>query len=158
MPKPTSHFVCQSCGSVHSKWAGRCDACGQWNALVEEAISHSPLTKSSRRKKTRDLHIVDLDSDSPEPPRMVTAITEFDRVAGGGLVTGSALLVGGDPGIGKSTLLLQVVGRLAELGRKVVYISGEHGTWKCAELKLYVFPSAGGCIKKKKRRTHQPKK
>ncbi len=128
MPKPTSHFVCQSCGTVHGKWAGRCDACGQWNALVEEAIGQLSTKASNRRKKGRVMEIVGLGGETADPPRMASGIKEFDRVTGGGLVTGSALLVGGDPGIGKSTLLLQSSGRLAASGRKVVYISGEEST------------------------------
>jgi len=128
MPKPSSHFVCQSCGTVHGKWAGRCDACGQWNALVEEAIGQLSTKASSRRKKGRVMEIVGLGGETADPPRMASGIAEFDRVTGGGLVTGSALLVGGDPGIGKSTLLLQSSGRLAASGRKVVYISGEEST------------------------------
>lgn len=128
MPKPTSHFVCQSCGSVHGKWAGRCDACGEWNVLVEEAIGQLASSKTSRKRNSRALTLVDLNTEQAEIPRMATGIAEFDRVTGGGLVTGSALLVGGDPGIGKSTLLLQTVGRLAALGRKALYISGEEST------------------------------
>ncbi|NNE58672.1 MAG: DNA repair protein RadA [Hellea sp.] len=128
MPKPSSQFVCQSCGTVHGKWAGRCDACGQWNALVEEAISHNAGSSNSRHKKGRGMELVDLTATSIDPPRMVSGVKEFDRVTGGGLVTGSALLVGGDPGIGKSTLLLQITGKLAEQGRKAVYISGEEST------------------------------
>ena len=128
MPKPVSHFVCQSCGTVHGKWAGRCDACGEWNALVEEAIGQMSKKPGARRKKGRAMEIVGLGGETADPPRMASGIAEFDRVTGGGLVTGSALLVGGDPGIGKSTLLLQASGRLAAMGRKVVYISGEEST------------------------------
>jgi len=93
--------------SVHSKWAGRCDSCGEWNVLVEEITSqHSkPVRKGS--KKTRGIDFVDLGGESADVPRLRTNIAELDRVTGGGLVPGSALLVGGDPGIGKSTLLLQ---------------------------------------------------
>ena len=127
MPKPQSVFVCQSCGTVHGKWAGRCDACGQWNSLVEEATAqHSK--PSHKRTKTRGLDFVDLASESADLPRLVTGIGELDRVTGGGLVPGSALLVGGDPGIGKSTLLLQTVGALANKGVKTAYISGEEST------------------------------
>ncbi len=128
MPKPTSHFVCQSCGSVHGKWAGRCDACGEWNTLVEEAIGQLASKSGSRRRGGRHLSLVDLDTDQPELPRTKTGIAEFDRVSGGGLVIGSALLVGGDPGIGKSTLLLQVAGHVAKAGKKAIYISGEEST------------------------------
>ncbi len=127
MPKPKSHFVCQSCGTVHGKWAGRCDACGTWNTLVEEALGQL-ASSGTRRKKGRAVDFVDLGGETPDLPRMSSGITEFDRVTGGGLVTGSALLVGGDPGIGKSTLLLQVTGRLAAAGLKTAYISGEEST------------------------------
>ncbi len=126
MPKPISQFVCQSCGTIHGKWAGRCDACGEWNTLVEESINPVAGGKPSRsRRKGRMIEFVDLGSESAELPRMASGITEFDRVAGGGLVPGSALLVGGDPGIGKSTLLLQVCGTLAGKDAKVAYVSGE---------------------------------
>ncbi len=128
MPKAQNIFVCQSCGSVHAKWAGRCDSCGEWNTLIEEAThSHSP-SPASKRKKTRGIDFIDLNGESAELPRMRTGIDELDRVTGGGLVPGSALLVGGDPGIGKSTLLLQATGKLAKQGIKTAYISGEEST------------------------------
>ena len=135
MPKPSSSFVCQSCGSVHTKWAGRCDSCGQWNTLVEEITSHNERP-AHKRKKGRSLDFVDLGGESAELPRLKTGIAELDRVTGGGLVPGSALLVGGDPGIGKSTLLLQATGKLAAAGYKTAYISGEEST--CL---LYTSPS-----------------
>ena len=125
MPKPSSCFVCQSCGSVHSKWAGRCDSCGEWNVLVEEITSQHSKPVRKGGKKTRGIDFVDLGGESADVPRLRTNIAELDRVTGGGLVPGSALLVGGDPGIGKSTLLLQAVGRLAASGLKTAYISGE---------------------------------
>lgn len=125
MPKPSSLFVCQSCGTSHGKWAGRCDACGEWNTLVEEAVSQNVVKIGGRRKKGRTVDFVDLGGESAEVPRLKTQMAELDRVTGGGLVPGSALLVGGDPGIGKSTLLLQAVGRLAKAGLKTAYISGE---------------------------------
>ena len=129
MPKPATVYVCQSCGAVHAKWAGRCDACGSWNTLAEESNASAPLgsnakapARSGRRSK---LELVDLGSATEDPKRFETGIAELDRVAGGGLVRGSAVLVGGDPGIGKSTLLLQAVARLALSGAKAVYVSGE---------------------------------
>jgi DNA repair protein RadA/Sms len=126
-------FVCQQCGAAHSKWAGRCDACGGWNTLVEEAIATGPansLAKSGGAKaKGRRLEFTGLQGDSREIPRRVTGIAEFDRVCGSGMVPGSALLVGGDPGIGKSTLLLQALAALAQgkSGKafRCAYISGE---------------------------------
>lgn len=130
MARAETVYVCQSCGAVHAKWAGRCDACGAWNSLAEEASTSAPMgsgakaapARSSRRPQ---LELVDLGSETPDPPRLVTGIDELDRVAGGGLVPGSAILVGGDPGIGKSTLLLQAAARLAASGASTVYISGE---------------------------------
>ena len=127
MPKPSSVFVCQSCGTVHAKWAGRCDACAEWNTLVEEAQSQN-AKPAHKRRKGRGLEFVDLGGDSHDVPRLKTGISELDRVTGGGLVPGSALLVGGDPGIGKSTLLLQATGSLAREGIRTAYISGEEST------------------------------
>ncbi|MBF0561177.1 MAG: DNA repair protein RadA [Alphaproteobacteria bacterium] len=124
MKKPTSTYVCQSCGAVYPKWAGRCDACGEWNTMVEEAAPESAPRGLGTAKAGRRIEFVGLTGESEPAPRRVTGIGELDRVCGGGLVAGSALLVGGDPGIGKSTLLLQVCARLAgETG--VLYISGE---------------------------------
>jgi len=117
MPKPSTIFVCQSCGGVHGKWAGRCDSCGEWNTLVEEAQSQN-AKPAHKRRKTRGMAFVDLGGESKDVPRLRTGIAELDRVTGGGLVPGSALLVGGDPGIGKSTLLLQATGELAASGLK----------------------------------------
>ncbi|GGE38134.1 DNA repair protein RadA [Marinicauda pacifica] len=129
MARSESVYVCQSCGDVHAKWAGRCDSCGSWNTLQEEASSEAPLSSQAgvRKRTTRRsrLELVDLGSATEDPARLQTGIAEFDRVVGGGLVPGSAILVGGDPGIGKSTLLLQAVARLAYAGAKAVYVSGE---------------------------------
>jgi len=127
MPKPSSVFVCQSCGTVHAKWAGRCDACAEWNTLVEEAQNQN-TKPAHKRRKGRGLEFVDLGGESKDVPRLKTGISELDRVTGGGLVPGSALLVGGDPGIGKSTLLLQATGSLAREGIRTAYISGEEST------------------------------
>jgi DNA repair protein RadA/Sms len=122
-------FACQSCGAAHAKWAGRCDACGQWNTLVEEAALAAPVGASARLRKPakrgRGLEFVDLAATEAAPPRLTTGIAELDRVLGGGLTTGSAILVGGDPGIGKSTLLLQAAALLARAGARVAYVSGE---------------------------------
>src|ERR1700754_4905781 len=120
----TSSFVCQSCGAAASKWAGKCEACGGWNALTEEGAA-PPIKTGVRRVKGRKFALEDLKTEDAPPPRRVTGITEFDRVCGGGLVPGSALLVGGDPGIGKSTLILQALGEYAKRGGHAVYISGE---------------------------------
>ena len=122
-----AQFICQNCGGVSNRWQGRCDECGEWNTLVEEGaaagVAAGPAT--ARLGKGRIITLTALSGDSDEAPRTRSGIAEFDRVAGGGLVRGSTVLVGGDPGIGKSTLLLQVAGALAVGGRKVVYISGE---------------------------------
>jgi len=127
MARADNQYVCQSCGSVHAKWAGRCDDCGSWNTLIEEAAP-APMGNAAKTKKTSRrsrLEFVTLDGDGRELPRHESGIAEFDRVAGGGIVPGSALLVGGDPGIGKSTLLLQAVANLAKNGTSTVYVSGE---------------------------------
>ena len=121
-----STFVCQNCGAVSPRWQGKCDDCGGWNTLVEESASAGVAAGPVRStRKGRVVALAPLAGESPEAPRVVTGIGEFDRVTGGGVVRGSTLLVGGDPGIGKSTLLLQVAGALALQGHRVVYISGE---------------------------------
>ncbi|WP_025823747.1 DNA repair protein RadA [Asaia astilbis] len=120
--RPTARFVCQACGSVTSKWSGRCDGCGEWNTIVEEAVE--PTNRETRKRAGR-LTLMHLDGDLTPPPRIETSIAEFDRVLGGGLVPASVVLVGGDPGIGKSTLLLQATCALAKAGRRVLYVSGE---------------------------------
>jgi DNA repair protein RadA/Sms len=118
-------FVCQSCGSVQPKWSGRCDGCGAWNTLVEE--TSEPLAKGApvKRRSRRGLDLVSLEGTGQPMQRLVTGIGELDRAVGGGMVAGSAILIGGDPGIGKSTLTLQAAARLALAGKRVVYVSGE---------------------------------
>jgi len=125
MARNSLSFVCQKCGAVSPKWAGKCDDCGAWNTLVEErkeAPSGSGKRVTGRRIV---LEALNLDNRPKPPPRMQSGISEFDRVSGGGLVPGSATLIGGDPGIGKSTLLLQLTCKLAAAGLKAAYISGE---------------------------------
>ncbi|MDR3448654.1 MAG: DNA repair protein RadA [Alphaproteobacteria bacterium] len=128
MSKSSSQFVCQSCGASFPKWAGKCEACHSWNCLVEEAAASGPpkgLNDVKTRSKSNRIEFVPLKSESDRViPRRLSNIGEFDRVLGGGLVPGSATLVGGDPGIGKSTILLQVVCNLAK-SHRVAYISGE---------------------------------
>jgi DNA repair protein RadA/Sms len=127
MARPAPRYVCQSCGAAYPKWSGRCESCGSWNSLTEEADTAAiPGAKVSGRGG-RVIALEPVQGTSPTPPRLLTGIAEFDRVCGGGLVPGSALLVGGDPGIGKSTLLLQALTALAKSGRPTVYISGEEG-------------------------------
>lgn len=126
MAKPTSRYVCQACGASFPKWTGRCDACGEWNSLVEEAVPQGPPKglSASANRSSRRIEFVGLTGSSDAPARRMTGIAEFDRVCGGGLVPGSAILIGGDPGIGKSTLLLQAVARLAQ-NHACAYVSGE---------------------------------
>ncbi|MGE5547562.1 MAG: DNA repair protein RadA [Solirubrobacterales bacterium] len=123
MAKPSSRFVCQECGAVTTKWAGKCDSCGAWNSIVEEA-ARDEVPKGLTGRPGKKIEFVGLEGTAAPLPRLVTGIAELDRVAGGGLVPGSALLVGGDPGIGKSTLLLQATAALSAHA-PVAYISGE---------------------------------
>lgn len=119
-------YVCQSCGSTHAKWAGQCAGCGAWNTLVEEVQSRPPGAMApTRATKTRGLQFSGLETETLIPPRIATGVDEFDRVCGGGIVAGSAILLSGDPGVGKSTLLLQVCGEAAARGARCAYISGE---------------------------------
>ena len=121
-----SQFVCQSCGSASSKWSGRCDNCGAWNSIVEEQAA-APLSgsKGASLPKGRATRLVGLRGETPAPPRIVTGIAELDRVAGGGFVPGSGVLIGGDPGIGKSTLLLQALDNLERAQIPTLYVTGE---------------------------------
>jgi DNA repair protein RadA/Sms len=121
MAARVQNFVCQSCGAASARWAGRCDACGGWNTLVEEGAATA--TRGSR--KGRLFVIEPLKGQTLEAPRLASGVAEFDRVTGGGLVRGSVLLLGGDPGIGKSTLLIEVAAAYARHGQRAVYISGE---------------------------------
>ena len=127
MAKPQKRYVCQACGSVASKWAGQCADCLDWNTLVEDA--GATVTPFSARHNLqaggRAIALTGLDADVPLPERMATGLAELDRTLGGGFVHGSAVLIGGDPGIGKSTLLLQAAAKLAIDGRRVAYVSGE---------------------------------
>ncbi|HLO79114.1 MAG TPA: AAA family ATPase, partial [Magnetospirillum sp.] len=124
MSKNATRFVCQDCGAVTAKWAGKCEACGAWNSIVEEAARES-APKGLGGKAGKKIEFVGLEgATSADLPRLLTRIGELDRVCGGGLVAGSALLVGGDPGIGKSTLLTQATAALSAQV-PVVYISGE---------------------------------
>ncbi len=126
MAKSSKQYTCQSCGTVSNKWAGKCEGCNEWNTIVEEVIEASAPKGLGNKRRGNAIQLVPLKGAmSEKKPRHITGIAEFDRVTGGGLVTGSALLIGGDPGIGKSTLLLQVVCKLALSGKKCVYVSGE---------------------------------
>ena len=126
--KATSAFFCQNCGYESSKWMGQCPACHTWNSFVEERITKSAVSSGGSGRSTNPANVrpVELSEvTGQKEDRFATGIEEFDRVLGGGIVPGSLTLVGGDPGIGKSTLLLQVCRKLAELGKEVLYISGE---------------------------------
>ncbi|HVL30146.1 MAG TPA: ATPase domain-containing protein, partial [Sphingomicrobium sp.] len=126
MAKLKTRYVCQNCGSVSMRWQGQCPDCGEWNTLVQEAAVESIFAaRHDLSGGGQSIALVGLDAEVPLPQRLATGIAEFDRAIGGGIVPGSAMLVGGDPGIGKSTLLLQVAARLAGEGRRVVYVSGE---------------------------------
>lgn len=135
MSKKTA-YSCQSCGSIHFKWAGKCPDCGAWNSLVEEfaeggashftRISDDKISSASSKKSSaKKVELVKLTGEAQDFPRIKTTIGELDRVLGGGLVQGSVVLIGGDPGIGKSTLLLQTAESLAKQKNHVVYVSGE---------------------------------
>ena len=130
MAKPTLSFTCTSCGARFPKWSGKCDACGAWNSIIEEAplSASGPASKSLGAAKGRQIRLTTLATEEAPPPRTRSGMEELDRVLGGGLVAGSAILVGGDPGIGKSTLLLQAVSAFASAGLKCLYISGEEAS------------------------------
>jgi DNA repair protein RadA/Sms len=125
MAKARRIYTCQSCGAQANRWQGQCVDCGEWNTLVEEA----PVTVFSQKHDLsgggQPIVTETLSGSESMPTRMATGIAEFDTALGGGLVAGSASLIGGDPGIGKSTLLLQVAARLALSGKRVAYVSGE---------------------------------
>ncbi|WP_340108563.1 DNA repair protein RadA [Pikeienuella sp. HZG-20] len=127
MARNATLFVCSACGAQHKKWAGRCGDCGAWNSVHEEAglSAAGPASKTLGPSKGRAIPLHALTGEEPEPPRALTGIAEFDRVLGGGLAPASAILVGGDPGIGKSTILLQVAAALSLTGQKAIYFSGE---------------------------------
>src|SRR3954453_16161392 len=127
MAKPKSRYVCQACGSLQHRWQGQCPDCAEWNTLVQEAAEVSSIfaAKHNLQGGGRVIGLVGLETPAALPERLPSGIPEFDRAIGGGIVAGSAMLVGGDPGIGKSTLLLQVAARLASAGKSVIYVSGE---------------------------------
>src|SRR5262245_25488717 len=128
MGKPDHIFTCQTCGAIWPRWQGKCDACGEWNTLVEEAarpVVPGALSAPTGKSKGKGLAFVELSSAADPPERLATGISELDRVCGGGLVPASAILIGGDPGVGKSTLLLQAAAALARTGKIVAYVTGE---------------------------------
>jgi DNA repair protein RadA/Sms len=128
MAKAKTNFVCSECGAISSKWTGQCTSCHQWNTMVEsvvEAPGLNRLSQQQHRSLAQTAPVLSLSEiDATDVPRFGTGIEEFDRVLGGGLVPGGVVLIGGDPGIGKSTLLLQALANLSHL-KKVLYVSGE---------------------------------
>jgi len=127
MAKPLkSQYVCQNCGAVASRWAGKCAACSEWNTMIEEAdVAATPGSGLTRAAKGRAVELQTLAKSTDRVVRLPTGLAELDRVTGGGIVPGSALLIGGEPGIGKSTLLLQLGAAFASAGRRAIYFSGE---------------------------------
>ncbi|MBX9760068.1 MAG: DNA repair protein RadA [Beijerinckiaceae bacterium] len=126
MAKARGSFICQNCGALAQRWQGRCESCSEWNTMVEEAPSSGIAARAvAGVGKGRVFPLEDLQGATREAPRIHSGISELDRVTGGGFVPGSVILIGGEPGIGKSTLLIQACAKLALLNRRVVYISGE---------------------------------
>ena len=130
MAKTTTTFTCSACGASSTKWSGRCDGCGDWNTISEDTglSTSGPSGKSSKSigaRRGSTIELTDLATEEAPPPRTHSGMNELDRVLGGGLVPSSAILVGGDPGIGKSTLLLQAAAQFANAGLKTIYVSGE---------------------------------
>lgn len=125
MSKSKRRYVCQACGSVAHRWQGQCPDCGEWNTLAEEAPATVFSQKHDLSSGGRAVEFVPLDAPGQMPQRQGTGLAELDRALGGGLVPGSAILMGGDPGIGKSTLLLQAAAKIARQGRQAIYVSGE---------------------------------
>ena len=130
MAKSTTTFTCSACGASSTKWSGRCDGCGDWNTISEDTglSTSGPTGKASKSigaRRGSTIELTDLATEEAPPPRTHSGMNELDRVLGGGLVPSSAILVGGDPGIGKATLLLQAAAQFANAGLKTIYVSGE---------------------------------
>jgi len=129
LAKRTSTFACQACGAVHQRWQGKCDACGEWNSIAEEAATAAtaaPVASGGARlRKGRVFALENLTGEAMDAPRIASGIAELDRVTGGGFVKGSVILLGGEPGIGKSTLLIQAAAAVARRNFRAIYISGE---------------------------------
>ncbi|WP_373084199.1 DNA repair protein RadA [Sneathiella sp.] len=131
MARSSEQFTCQNCGEIYRKWQGHCDACGEWNSILQEAAA-SAVPSGLTLGKGHEIVFTALDADRTEHKRSHSGIGELDRVLGGGFVPGSSILIGGDPGIGKSTLLLQAVAKMALAGEACTYISGEEATQQIA--------------------------
>ena len=127
MARHSESYSCQSCGASYRKWQGKCDSCGDWNSIIEDA-GKEVVPKGLSSGKGRQLEFTSLDEEKSDYKRHLSGVEELDRVLGGGFVPGSSVLIGGDPGIGKSTILLQAVGVMAKQGYNCVYISGEEAT------------------------------
>jgi len=129
MSRRNQTFICQNCGAASGRWQGKCDGCGEWNSLVEEGdgagVAARPAGPGRPSRKGRRFALESLVGETHEAPRLPSGVAELDRVTGGGFVRGSVLLMAGDPGIGKSTLLIQAAAALARTGHRAVYISGE---------------------------------
>src|SRR6059058_937717 len=125
MAKHAPSFICQNCGSVYGRWAGKCEACGEWNTIADEGAAADRAGPGRPARKGRVFALEPLTGETHDAPRLASGVPEFDRVTGGGFVRGSVLLMAGDPGIGKSTLLIQAAAALARAGHRTVYISGE---------------------------------
>lgn len=125
MAKGAPNFVCQNCGTSYNRWQGKCEACGEWNTLVEEDAAGAGPVSIRARRKGRKFPLESLSGENQDAPRLASKVAELDRVTGGGFVRGSVLLLGGDPGIGKSTLLIQVTAAIGRAKHRAVYISGE---------------------------------
>src|SRR5215208_231827 len=125
MAKHTSSFICQNCGAVYGRWQGKCESCGEWNSIAEEGAAADRAIPGRSARKGRVFALEPLTGETHEAPRLPSGVPELDRVTGGGFVRGSVLLMAGDPGIGKSTPLIQVAAALARAGQRAIYISGE---------------------------------
>ena len=126
MARTATAFVCQSCGASYGRWQGKCDACGGWNTIAEENLASATGPSPGKAlRKGRSFVLQGLSGEMEQAPRTKSGIGELDRVTGGGFVKGSVILIGGDPGIGKSTLLIQASAAMARAKHRVVYISGE---------------------------------
>src|ERR1700742_511663 len=125
MAKHAPSFMCQNCGAAYNRWQGKCEACGEWNTLIEEGDTAAARGPGRKPGKGRLFALEPLTGETHEAPRLPSGVPELDRVTGGGFVRGSVLLMAGDPGIGKSTLLIQAAAALAQTGHRAVYISGE---------------------------------
>src|ERR1044071_4666080 len=125
MAKHAPSFICQNCGAVYGRWQGKCESCGEWNSIAEEGAAAARAIPGRSARKGRIFALEPLTGETHEAPRLPSGLAELDRVTGGGFVRGSVLLMAGDPGIGKSTLLIQAAAALARGGHRAVYISGE---------------------------------